>query len=131
MPRRPVPLERLAPREREVAEAVIARGEATAAELCRQIKGVGNSALRSMLRRLEQKRVLRHRREGNRFVYMPARASDEVRLAVLRRVALDYFDGSVERLAREARELCGALPQPADASPPPQSVHAASPSPWR
>ena len=105
-PRRPIPVERLAPREREVAEAVFERGEATAAELCRQLDGVGNSALRSMLRRLEKKRVLRHRREGNRFVYMPARAPDEVRMAVLRRIAMDYFDGSVERLAIEARGLC-------------------------
>ena len=108
--RHPVPVERLAPREREVAETVFRSGEITVAELCREVQGVGNSALRSMLRRLEKKRVLRHRREGNRFVYMPARASDEVRQSVLRRIAIDYFEGSVERLASEARELCGAPP---------------------
>ena len=68
-----VEVERLARREREVAEAVYALGEASAGEIASCLSDpLSNSAVRSMLGRLEAKGVLRHRRKGRKFYYRPA-----------------------------------------------------------
>lgn len=94
-------LDRLPRREREVAEIVYASGEASAQDICRALPvRLSNAAVRSMLQRIEAKGVVRRRREGRKFLYsavLPDRASRE---AALRRIAKDYFDGSLVRVAR-------------------------------
>lgn len=94
-------LDRLPPREREVAEIVYASGEASAQDICRALPDrLSNAAIRSMLQRIEAKGVVRRRRDGRKFLYsavLPDRTSRE---AALRRIARDYFDGSLIRVAR-------------------------------
>jgi predicted transcriptional regulator len=100
---------RLARREREVAEIVYARGEASAAEVVDALSDpLSNAAVRSMLRRLEAKGVLRRRKEGKRFFYAPARSDQAARAAALRLVARDYFGGSLARAAVALIELAKA-----------------------
>lgn len=99
-------LQRLPPREREVAEAVIAGGEAAAADVLQRISGpMSNSAVRSMLRRLEAKGVLRKRSEGKRYLYRPALGDPEVRELLVRRLAEQHFGGSLPDLAAELARI--------------------------
>jgi predicted transcriptional regulator len=98
---------RLPRREREVAEIVHARGEASATEVCDALSDpVSNAAVRSMLTRLEAKGVLRRRKEGKRFFYAPA--GEAAREAAMRRLSRDWFGGSLARTAAAMMELAKA-----------------------
>lgn len=95
-----VSLSRLPPREREIADIVLMGGEASAREVVDALAvPISNSAVRSMLRRLEAKGVLRSERSGNKLVYLPSNLVPNSRESVLRRVATDYFEGSLSSLA--------------------------------
>lgn len=54
-----------------------------------------NSAIRSMLRHLEEKGYLDHRQEGRRYVYFPTRPKDEVRRSLLDHLQETFFGGSL------------------------------------
>jgi BlaI family transcriptional regulator, penicillinase repressor len=97
---------RLPRREREVAEIVYARGEASAIDVCESLSDpISNAAVRSMLTRLEAKGVLRRRKEGRRFFYAPAGDEQAARESALRRVSGEHFGGSLAGLAAAALEL--------------------------
>ena len=102
-------LRRLAPRERQVAETVIALGEAGASEVADRLPvPLSNSAVRSMLSRLEAKRFIRKRVEGNRYLYRAAVSDEAVRAAALLRVSQDHFDGSLAAVADELQRRISA-----------------------
>lgn len=89
-------IDRLPPRERQVAQIVYARGEASAAEVIRALPDpLSSAAVRSMLSRLIGKGIVRRRRDGKRFLYVPATANPAARDAALRRISRDYFGGSI------------------------------------
>jgi len=48
-----------------------------------------------MLRHLERKGYLRHRRDGLRHVYQPTSPRDEVRVSALAHVVKTFFEGSL------------------------------------
>ena len=88
-------LARLAPREREIADIIYSKGMVSAEEARRHlVKPLSNSAIRSMLARLEAKGVLRKRKVGNRYLFGPAVAGQKLREEALRRLCDDYFGGS-------------------------------------
>jgi predicted transcriptional regulator len=90
----------------EVAKLVHEHGELSAAEIVRHLSvPIGSSAVRSMLRRLEGKGVVRRRKEGKRFVYLPSSTEAEMRRRALVRVASEHFGGCLGHMAREARKL--------------------------
>lgn len=100
---------RLPRREREVAEIVFARGEATAVEVVDALSApISNAAVRSMLTRLEAKGVLNRRKEGKRFFYAPAGTGEAARKAALRWLALEQYGGSLAALAAAALDLAKA-----------------------
>ena len=111
-------VERLARREREVAEAVYAMGEASACEVAGALSdALSNSAVRSMLGRLEAKGVLRHRREGKKYYYRPAATERKECEAALRRVSREFFGGSLTAAAAAMVELAMRTRPPATAAP--------------
>ena len=88
-------IDRLPPREREVFDALYALGEATAVEVTAALDDApSNSAIRVMLSRLENKGVIRHRVENNRFVYAPAVAAPKIQRSAVQRFVQTYFKGS-------------------------------------
>ena len=100
-------LRKLPLREREIARIILSRGEASAAEICAALTDpISNAAVRSMLRRLEAKGVVRRRKEGKRFLYAATVSESSERESVLRRVAREYFEGS---LADAALALAGMI----------------------
>jgi predicted transcriptional regulator len=93
-------------REREIAEIVYARGEASADDICVALGDpLSNAAVRSMLRRIQAKGVIRRRKEGKKYLYSAAHPDRAAREAALRRVSQDYFDGSLALTARALAEM--------------------------
>jgi predicted transcriptional regulator len=88
-------IEKLPPRERQVFDALSARGEATAAQLQESIiDGPSNSAVRIMLSRLERKGLVTHRLDGGRFVYAAVLTREKVTQTALDHVVRTLFNGS-------------------------------------
>jgi BlaI family penicillinase repressor len=86
----------LSRRERQIMDVLHAKGQATAAEVLAALPDPpGYSAVRALLRILEQKGHLRHRRDGARYVYAPRTSPETARRSALRRVVLTFFQGSV------------------------------------
>lgn len=73
------------------------RGRATAAEVLEDLEDAPSySAVRGMLRLLEDKGYVRHRWDGPRYVYLPTADPDHVRKSAVRHLLRTFFSNSVE-----------------------------------
>ena len=89
------PLEKLGSRERQIMEIIFRRGRATAAEVLQDLPDApSNSAVRGMLRLLEDKGHLRHEYEGPRYVYLPTADPERVSRSAMRHLVRTFFDNS-------------------------------------
>jgi len=89
------PLEKLGSRERQIMEIIFRRGRATAAEVLQDLPDApSNSAVRGMLRLLEEKGHLRHEYEGPRYVYLPTADPERVSRSAMRHLVRTFFDNS-------------------------------------
>ena len=96
MPRPPAPHD-LSRRERQVMDILHRRGEATVAEIMEDLPDPPTySAVRSVLRILGEKRLIRHREDGPRYVYYPAQATETARESALAHLVTTYFAGATE-----------------------------------
>jgi predicted transcriptional regulator len=87
----------LSRRERQIMEVVYERGRVTAAEVREQMPDPPSySAVRAMLRILEDKGHLRHEQDGPRYVFMPTVPHEEASETALRRLVRTFFGGSPE-----------------------------------
>ena len=87
----------LSRRERQIMDVLYERSHATAAEVRERLPDPPSySAVRAMLRILEDKGHLRHEQDGPRYVFSPAVPREEARESALRRVVRTFFDGSAE-----------------------------------
>ena len=108
----PVKHHQLSRRERQIMDVIFARGEATAADVAAALPDPPSySAVRAMLRILEDKGVLRHREDGPRYVFMPTESRDKASRSALQRVVQTFFDGSLaSAVAALVDAKDGALP---------------------
>lgn len=107
--RSPSSLEHLYGREREVAALVYRRGPSGAREVQRLISApLSNPAVRTTLNRLVRKGILTRLKCGRQgaFIYGAALNQLSAREMELRQFADDFFEGSMERLARAVADLC-------------------------
>ena len=87
----------LSRRERQIMDVLFARGRATAAELVEAIPdGPGNSAMRTLLRVLEEKGHVKHEEVGRVFHYMPTVPIEAARRSAVRHLVETFFEGSME-----------------------------------
>jgi predicted transcriptional regulator len=85
----------LSRRERQIMDILHAKREATAAEVLSSLPAPpGYSAVRALLRILEAKGHVRHRRDGARYVYLPRTSPERARRSALKRVVATFFQGS-------------------------------------
>jgi predicted transcriptional regulator len=85
----------LSRRERQIMDVIYRRGRATAAEVLEDIPDPpGYSAVRAMLRLLEEKGHVRHEQDGPRYVFLPIVNRDRARRSALTHVVRTFFDGS-------------------------------------
>ena len=93
----PNPTSELGRRERQIMDAVYRLGRATAAEVLADLPDPPSySAVRGMLRLLEDKGYLRHEQDGPRYVYLPTAERDQVRQGALDHLVRTFFDNSRE-----------------------------------
>jgi predicted transcriptional regulator len=85
----------LSRRERQIMEILHARRQATAAEVQAALPDAPSySTVRALLRILEEKGHVKHRREGLRYVHLPTEAKARASRSALRRVVRTFFGGS-------------------------------------
>ena len=98
-------------RERQILEIVYARGEATAAQVVKDMPDApSKTAVRTLMRILEEKGHLSHRQEGLGYIYQPCRARTPAGQSALRQLLRTFFGGSIQEalaahLADEAAHL--------------------------
>ncbi len=88
----------LSRRERQIMDILHQRGRATAAEVQAALPDPPSySAVRALLRILEEKGHLRHLKEGARYVFLPMVSRETARRSALKRVVATFFEGSIPR----------------------------------
>ncbi|QDU81167.1 Penicillinase repressor [Polystyrenella longa] len=87
----------LARRERQIMEAIYNLKEASVSDVLKQLPDPPSySAIRAMMRLLEEKGHLKHRQVGTKYVYRPTESKETVRKSVLKHVVTSLFDNSTE-----------------------------------
>jgi len=85
----------LSRRERQIMDIIYEMKEASAGQVLERLPSPpGYSAVRALLRVLEQKGHLVHRQDGPRYVYVPRLAKDKARRSALAHLKQTFFDGS-------------------------------------
>jgi Predicted transcriptional regulator len=86
---------KLSRRERQIMDSIYRRGRATAAEVLEDLPDPPSySAVRALLRLLEEKGHVRHEQDGPRYVFLPTVTRDRARKSALKHVVRTFFDGS-------------------------------------
>ena len=84
-------------REREIMDIIYRLGRASAQQVLDNLADAPSySAVRALLRLLEERGHVRHIQEGGRFVFLPAVPRGEARRKALSHVVSTFFGGSVE-----------------------------------
>ena len=88
----------LSRRERQILDILYQRGNATAADVQAALpEPPSYSAVRALLRILEEKGHVRHQQDGPRYVYVPTVARDNAKRSAMRHMLQTFFDGSAEQ----------------------------------
>ncbi len=87
----------LSRRERQIMDIVYEMKEATALQVLERLPSPPSySAVRALLRVLEQKGHLAHRQDGPRYVFKPILPREKARRGALQDVLKTFFDNSTE-----------------------------------
>ena len=90
----------LSRRERQILDILYARSSATAAEVREAMPDPPSySAVRALLRILEEKGHAKHETQGTRYVYVPSVPRESARHSALSRIVQTFFDGSAAQAA--------------------------------
>lgn len=88
----------LSRREREIMDVLHRQGELPATEIQKALPDPpGYSAVRAMLRTLEEKGHVKHREEALRYVYSPVVSASKARQSAVKHLLETFFQGSVEQ----------------------------------
>lgn len=85
----------LGARERQILEVIYRLGEASVAQVRAELADAPSySTVRTMIRLLERKGLLRHRQAGTRYVYRPTRSRTAASRQALKDLVRTFFGGS-------------------------------------
>ena len=102
---KPLP-SRLSRRERQIMDVLYRAGRATAADVQAGMpEAPSYSAVRTMLRILEEKGHVRHESDGPRYVYIPTVTREKAKRSALKHVVNTFFDGSASQVMAALFEL--------------------------
>ena len=108
-------LQSLSRREREMMDIVYRSGSATAADVLEQLGDPPSySAVRTTLRILEEKGLLKHEQDGKRYVYKPRLARDKARKGAMDHLVSTFFGGSASGAVLALLEQPGLEISPED-----------------
>jgi BlaI family transcriptional regulator, penicillinase repressor len=87
----------LSRRERQVMDILYSEPRASAARIRELMPDAPSySAVRALLRVLEEKGGVKHEEEGLHYVYLPAVPREEAKESALKHLVRTFFDGSIE-----------------------------------
>lgn len=93
-----VPGAALSRRERQIMDVLYRVGPATVAEVRAALPDApGYSAVRALLRILEEKGHLKHREKAGKYIYLPRRSRADAAKQAVRRLLGTFFEGSAAR----------------------------------
>lgn len=93
-----MPRAELSRRERQIMDILYRRGSATAAEVRQELPDPPSySAVRALLRILEEKGHVRHEARDLRYVYMPVLEREKASRSAVRHLVETFFNGSAEK----------------------------------
>jgi predicted transcriptional regulator len=88
----------LSRRERQIMDILYRRGRASVAEVLEELPDPPSySAVRAMLRVLEEKGHIHHEEQALRYVFSPTVPREKAKKAALRRLLHTFFEGSAEQ----------------------------------
>jgi BlaI family transcriptional regulator, penicillinase repressor len=89
----------LSRRERQIMEILYQRGKASANEVLEAMPDAPSySAVRALLRIMEEKGHVRHNAEGLKYVYAPMVGRDKAKRTAVKHVMDTFFGGSPEQI---------------------------------
>jgi predicted transcriptional regulator len=93
-------------REREILEIVFRLEEASVGDVVNEIADPpAYDSVRTMLRLLERKGFVRHRRDGTKYVYRPTQSKSSVSRSALSHLMATFFEGSLADTMAAAFDL--------------------------
>jgi BlaI family penicillinase repressor len=99
----------LSRRERQIMEILYQRGKASASEVREAMEDApGYSAVRAMLRVLEEKGHVKHQEEGLKYVYVPVVTRDKAKRSAVKHVLETFFAGSPEQIVAALLDVSAA-----------------------
>lgn len=85
----------LSRRERQIMDALFEAGELSAQDVRAAIPDApGYSAVRALLAKLVEKKIVDFREDGPRYIYFPVIAQEEARASALQKMLKTFFGGS-------------------------------------
>ncbi len=88
----------LSRRERQIMDIIYQRRQATVADVMEHLPDPPSySAVRALLRVLEEKGHVRHKHDGPRYVFFPTVSRDRARQSALKQVVGTFFEDSTEQ----------------------------------
>jgi BlaI family penicillinase repressor len=89
----------LSRRERQIMDILYRSGKASASDVLNAMPDPPSySAVRAMLRVLEEKGHVKHQEEGLKYVYAPVVARDKAKRSAVKHVMETFFNGSAEQI---------------------------------
>jgi predicted transcriptional regulator len=96
----------LSRRERQIMDIIYEKNEASAAQVLEELPNPPTySAVRAMLRILEEKGHLSHRQEGPRYIFSPTIPHETARENALKHLLQTFFDNSTEKAVAALLDL--------------------------
>ena len=87
----------LSRRERQIMDVLYQKGRASAADIQEDIADApGYSAIRALLRILEEKGHVRHEADGAKYVYLPTGSIEKAKRSAVRHMIDTFFQGNIE-----------------------------------
>jgi predicted transcriptional regulator len=98
----------LSRRERQIMDVLYRRGRASAAEVREGIKDAPSySAIRAMLRVLEEKGHVKHESEGLKYVYVPSINRDKAKRSAVKHLLDVFFPDSPDQVVAALLDVSG------------------------
>ena len=84
-------------REREIIGVIYRKGSASVKEVQDELEDPSSySAIRALMRLMEEKGYIKHKRDGAKYIYSPVKSKKTASKEELKRVVKNYFDGSAK-----------------------------------
>ena len=89
---------KLSRRERQLMNIVYQRGRVSVADVLEELPDEPSySTVRALLRILEEKGYLSHKKDGKRYIYQPTQPRQQAGRSALKQIFHTFFDKSIEK----------------------------------